>query len=70
MMRAEDELDRLVKDAFNKREIYDMHRARNIYGLTYEEAQAAYVEMERARAESAKANRAANDYIDSMATPS
>jgi len=54
----------LVKDAFNKREIYDMHRARNIYGMTYLEAQKAYAEMELARAESGKANRAVNDYID------
>lgn len=60
----EDELDRLTKDAFAAGEVYEAHRARNIYGLSYEDAQKAYSDMERARLVRARAIRAVNEYID------
>lgn len=60
----EDEFVRLTKDAFAASEVYEAHRARNVYGLSYEEAQKAYSDMERSRLAKAKAIRAVNEYIE------
>lgn len=60
----DDEFERLTKDAFAAGEVYEAHKARNIYGLSFGEAQKAYSEMEQARLVRARAIRAVNDYIE------